>query len=143
MVNAQHFLLELQQVVSPLDAAAVNLVKMLREGGGHDDFADVMNQPGDIINFFIGSLDDVYDLAGHQGRADAMAPEFAPWETMVSREFLEIFNNRRHHRKLADLADTQIKNALLNIFGRFEKTEIAEINQSKNPRGKPGSRRKN
>ena len=94
VVHAEDFLFDFHQFGAAVRLRIINLAEVRRENRGHDDFAHVMDQAGNVIALAFGRFDQVHQFAGQQGRADAMPPELAPGKAPVLGQFLEIFDDR-------------------------------------------------
>jgi len=87
VVHAQHFAFKGRQVRRGIAGFEIDFLEVLGKGGGHDDLADVVDEPGQVIDVFVGSLHEIDDFAGHERGADAVAPKFAPREAGVAASF--------------------------------------------------------
>jgi len=117
------------------------LVEVARKDGGHDDFADVMDEAGNVIALAFGGFNQIHQFAGEEGGADAMTPELAPWEAVVGGEFLEVLDDGSDHGELADLADAQKEDGFLDVVDGIGEAVINGVNQVKEAGGEAGSRR--
>ena len=106
--------------------------------GGHHNFADVVNEAGDVISLIGWGLDGGEHLAGHDGNPDAMLPELAPLEGGGAGELLEIFNHRRYHGQLSDLTHSQVKNGFLDAVHWGGHSEIDRVDEAEQPCGQAG-----
>ena len=138
VIHPQDFPLQVHEVFAFLGALMINLVKMVWKGRGHDDLAHIVNEAGDVIDFGIIALEQIGDLAGHQRGGDAVPPELAPRESVTLGQFLKILNDGRDHGELADLADAQVEDRLLNVSDRFGHAVIDGVDQAQQAGGQAG-----
>ena len=138
MVHAEDFAFDGDEVLRALGGELVNLREMLRRRPGHHDLPHVMHEARDVIRLIRRRLHRADDLAGEDGGADAMLPELAPREGTLTGEALEIFDDGRDHRELADLAHAQVENRLFDAVDRGGEAVIDGIDQAQEPGGQAG-----
>lgn len=138
VVHAQDFGFDFNQIAFGLQGLAMNFRKMVGESPGHDELANVMDEPGHIIRFLAGKLDSGDNFAGHQGGADAMLPKFAPGKIALAGEALEIFDNGRDDDELADFPDAEIEHSFFDGIDGGGEAVIDGIDQAQQARGEAG-----
>ena len=138
MVHAKNLIFKLDQVGGAQSGLPVDFGEMFGEGPGHDDFAHIMHQAGDVIGLIGGKLHGGGDFAGEESGADAVPPEIAPREIALLGEPLEILNDGCHHRELADLADAQIENSFLDAVDRGAQAVVDRVDQAQQSGGETG-----
>ena len=108
------------------------------ENGGHDDFADVMDEAGNVIALAFGGLIRSTKFAGEEGGADAMTPELTPGEALVVGQFLKFLDDGSDHGELANLADAKEEDGFLDVFDGVGQAVIDGVDQVQQAGGQAG-----
>jgi hypothetical protein len=117
---------------------ALDFGEMVRKNPGHDDFAHVVDEAGDInriVGLHVGAGGN---FTGENGGADAVLPKFAPRKRTLPGKALKILNDGCDHCELADLAHTQIKDSFLNAVDRRTQTIVDGVDQTQQARCQAG-----
>lgn len=138
VVHAKDFVLDEQEIAATLERLMMNLSEMIGKRPSHDDFTHIVNEAGDVIRVIGRCLRGFHDLMGENGGADAMLPKFAPGKRALQGELLEILDDRRDHRELADLTDAEIEHGFLNTAHGGAQSVIDGIDETEEPRREAG-----
>src|SRR6185437_11429879 len=102
MVDAEHFHFDLRKILGSAQSEPVDFREMIRERPGHHYFTHVMHEAGHVIRLVSRRLHGADDFARQNRGADGMLPKTTPGKIALLGEPLKIFDDRRHHRELAN-----------------------------------------
>jgi hypothetical protein len=120
------------------------LPKLVRKGKGKDDFADIVDEPGEVIEvapaFLVAQGED---LPAEDGSSDAVFPEFIPVGMLiVTLELLEVLDDGGGNEELVDFLKACGQCGFLNVctgLGVLVDEGVGEAQETGSQRGIPAN----